>query len=206
VSLATLPEEPAALAAVEIPLDSLRRFTVREYHAMIDAGVFAEDEAYELLEGLLVHKMAKHRGHTLATQRLRAALEKVISGCYVDAQEPVTTRDSEPEPDVSVIRGSRDDYADAQPLSRDAPLVAEVAHATLARDRGPKKRIYARAKIPIYWIVNLRDRQIEIYSNPSGPTKKPDYKSRQIIAETGELPVVIDGRELGRLKVKDLLP
>jgi Uma2 family endonuclease len=200
---------PALLLAdlpPEVPLESLKRFTVEEYHSLIDAGYFADDEAFELLEGLLVHKMGKNRAHSLATRRLRQFLEPLLADCYVDSQEPVTTDDSEPEPDASIVRGKAEDYQDHQPLAKDVLLVVEVSEGTLRRDRGLKKRIYARAAIPVYWLVNLIDRRIEVYTRPTGPIESPDYRDCQIVAEEGELPVVIDGREVGRLAAKDLLP
>ena len=194
------------LQAAEIPLESLKRFSVDEYHVLIDAGFFANDESYELLEGLLVHKMGKNRRHTLVTQRLREFLEGRVAGYYVDAQEPVATSDSEPEPDVSVIRGKREDYLDQQPPAENVAFVAEISWRTLGRDRGLKKRIYARAGIPVYWIINLMDEQIEVYSRPTGAIETPNYDQCQILKSGDELPVIIDGREVGRLAVKDLLP
>jgi Uma2 family endonuclease len=189
-----------------IPLESLRRFSVEEYHALLEGGILADDEDYELLEGFLVRKMGKKRRHSLATQWLRQHLEALLQGYYVDAQEPISTGDSEPEPDASIVRGKREDYLDRQPRAAETALVVEVAGQTLARDRGLKKRIYARAGIPVYWIVNLVNRQIEVYSQPSGPGDEPDYHHCQIVQTDGELPVILDGREVGRLKVKDLLP
>jgi len=186
--------------------NALKRFTVDEYHAMIAAGVFAEDENFELLEGLLVHKMGKKRQHTLATQRLRQLLESILQGYYVDAQEPVATDDSEPEPDVSIIRGKRDDYLEHQPLARDVLLVIEVAGGSLRQDRLVKKRIYARAGIPVYWIVNLMDRQVEVFTQPTGSAKQPDYANRETIAADGTVVVVLDGQPVGQLAVKDFLP
>jgi Uma2 family endonuclease len=185
--------------------DSLRRFTVEEYHALIDAGCFAEDEKYELLEGLLVHKMGKKRAHSLVTRRLRQLLEALLPDYYVESQEPIATGDSEPEPDVFVARGRAEDYA-AHPHAQDTLLVVEVADQTLGRDRKLKKPIFARAAIPVYWIVNLVDRQIEIYTQPSGPAAAPDYAPPEIASLNGEVPVVIEGREVGRIKVKDILP
>jgi Uma2 family endonuclease len=203
VSIA-LPELPLT-ADVPVPIE-LKRFTVEQYHLMIEKGLLADDESLELLEGLLVHKMGKKRRHSLATHRLRKFLEPLLAGFYLDTQEPVTTNDSEPEPDASVVRGQREDYPDRQPLAADTPLVIEMADVTVYRDRVWKKRIYARAGIAIYWIVNLVDEQVEVYSQPSGPCDEPDYGSCQIIASDGTLPVVIDGKEVGKVKVKDLLP
>jgi Uma2 family endonuclease len=174
---------------------------------MIDAGVFAEDDNFELLEGLIIRTMPKHPAHWIAMELLRRSLDALrISGFFVHLQNPVTTTDSEPEPDLALVRGEPRDYLAGNPDPLHAPLVIEVADSSLARDRRWKKRIYARAGIPVYWIVNLIDRQLEIYTQPSGQAEQPDYAACQIIPADGELPVVIDGRELGRLAVKDVLP
>jgi Uma2 family endonuclease len=81
-----------------------------------------------------------------------------------------------------------------------------VSDSSLAQDRGVKKRLYAAARIPVYWIVNLLERQIEVYTDPSGPADQPDYRNRQDFAVSDSVPFVIDGRELGRIAVVDLLP
>jgi Uma2 family endonuclease len=198
---------PVGQTEAEITLDCIYRLTVEQYHAIAQAGIIAEDEPVELLEGLLVRKMTKHRPHTLATIRARRELERLASPrCYVDSQEPVTTVDSEPEPDLMLIRGRPEEYPDRQPGPADAILVVEVADASLSRDRGPKKRIYARAGVPIYWIVNLKERQIEVYTEPSGPTSRPTYRRRRNYDEADLVPVVIDDMEIGRIAVRDVLP
>ena len=81
-----------------------------------------------------------------------------------------------------------------------------MADTTLDRDLGFKKRLYAQAGIPIYWIVNLQDLQIEVYTQPSGPGRLPDYHQRQDYALTQSVPLVIDSQEVDRLPVQDLLP
>jgi Uma2 family endonuclease len=206
MSIAT-PSFPTFEPPLPVPTESLRRFTVDEYHSMIQAGVFADDKNFELLEGLLVRKMTKHPDHWITAELVRSALSTLnIAGFFIHCQNPVTTSDSEPEPDVALVRGQPLDYRRGHPDPKQAPFVVEVADSTLAQDRNWKKCIYARAGIPVYWIVNLVDRQVEVFSSPTGPTEQPDYRSRQIVGIDGELPVVIDGREVGRLKVKDLLP
>jgi Uma2 family endonuclease len=190
-----------------VPLNDLKRFTVDEYHAMIDAGVFAADENFELLEGLIVRKTTKHPPHWIATGLLRDALIALgIPGYFVHSQDPLTTSDSEPEPDLALIRGDRRDYLGRNPNPNEAPLVIEVAESSLLQDRGWKKRIYARAAIPFYWIVNLIDRQIEVYTQPSGAALRPAYAICEIVGSDGEVTVVIDNREVGRMRVKDFLP
>ena len=109
-------------------------------------------------------------------------------------------------PDASVIRGDRRDYLGGHPAPRDVALIGEVADSSLAYDRGIKKRIYARSAIPVYWIVNLEDRCIEVYTDPTGPADEPDYRQRQIYGENDWVPVLLDGKEIGKLEVKALLP
>jgi Uma2 family endonuclease len=93
-----------------------------------------------------------------------------------------------------------------KPGPQDIALVIEVADSTLRRDRTLKRRLYAAAGIPVYWIVNLVDKQLEVYSHPSGPVKKPDYGERQIFTARDTVGVEIDGRLIAELLVKELLP
>jgi Uma2 family endonuclease len=124
----------------------------------------------------------------------------------VDSQEPFTTGDSEPEPDVMVVRGALRDYPDGHPRAEHVALVVEVADTSLRTDRGTKKRAYARAGIPVYWIVNLVDRCIEVYTDPTGPTEEPDYHQRREYSPNETIAVVFDGVEVGALPVAELLP
>ncbi len=174
---------------------------------MIKCGILTEDDPLELLEGILVEKMPKKPGHSGATRKARETLRKVVlPGWFADSQEPITTEDSEPEPDLAVIRGKPEDFLEIHPRGRDVGMTVEVADTSLARDRGSKKTIYARANIPVYWIINLLERQIEVYTEPTGHLDKPDYRQRQDYAETDEVPLVLDGTEVARLRVTDLLP
>ncbi|MEZ4735263.1 MAG: Uma2 family endonuclease [Caldilineaceae bacterium] len=155
-----------------------RRISVEEYHAMARAGILSEDDAVELLEGWLVHKITKNPPHTATTRYIRAALEKCLpAGYFVDSQEPITLSDSEPEPDVFVVRGTLDDYTSRHPYAYEVVLVVEVADSSLVQDRSTKKRVYASAGIPVYWIANLLEDQNEVYSDPSGPVSTPIIKT-----------------------------
>jgi Uma2 family endonuclease len=84
--------------------------------------------------------------------------------------------------------------------------VIEVAYTSLVIDRTDKGRIYASAGIPIYWIVNIQDRQIEVYSSPSGRTASPSYAQRQDYKVNDVIPLVLDGTPIASFPVKDLLP
>jgi Uma2 family endonuclease len=197
----------AAPFSPTIPTDMLMRLSVDQYHKMIAAGVLTEDDPVELLDGWLVRKMPKNPPHRIAVRRMRKALERVVpAGWYVDAQEPITLDTSEPEPDGTVARGQTEQYPDRHPGPNDLALVVEVADSSLEHDRGTKKRLYARAAIPVYWIVNLVDRQVEVYTHPSGPADQPDYRSRQDYGPTDTVPVILDGKEVVRIAVADLLP
>jgi Uma2 family endonuclease len=106
-----------------------------------------------------------------------------------------------PEPDISVVRGRSRDYTE-QPESRDVPLVVEVAEKSLTFDRTEKLTAYAGGGIPVYWIVNLVDRQVEVYSDPG-----PDgYRTREVFTAGTNVPIVIDGAVIGHVAVNDILP
>lgn len=179
------------------------QFSLEQYHAMIRSGILTDDDPVELLEGWLILKMLKKPAHRVTTRLLRSALEQIVpAGWYVDSQEPITTADSEPEPDVMVVRGNTRDYLDRHPAPQDLALVIEMADTTLQRDRDLKKRAYARAGISHYWIASLPDRHIEVYSSP-GAT---DYKNCEIFAEGDRLSIPIGGTKIPQLLVRDILP
>jgi Uma2 family endonuclease len=203
----TLSVSAVSKQSAAVPTDVIWRFSVDQYHAIIRAGILTEDDPVELLEGWLVTKMPKNPKHRVVTRLIRQALENLVApSWYVDTQEPLTTADSEPEPDVMIVRGETRRYLDRHPGPQDVPLVIEVADSSLQRDRTLKKRLYAAAGILVYWIVNLLDNQIEVYTDPSGPGDQPDYRHQQNYGLTDAIPVVIEGRAVGHLVVQDLLP
>jgi Uma2 family endonuclease len=204
----SIPQRPPVTGpSAGKPDDLIWRLSVEQYHEMIRAGILTSDDPVELLEGWLVCKMPKNPPHRIATRLAQKTLEGVVSaGWYVDSQEPITLDDSEPEPDVMVIRGETRDYLARHPGAGDLALVVEVADTTLERDRGGKKRLYARAGIVVYWIINLSERLVEVYSEPSGVAEEPDYRQRDDYGPDDSVPVVIEGREVGRIAVRELLP
>ena len=207
MSVIAQPKAPPTADDAAVPTEPIYRLSVDQYHAMAQHGILSEDDPVELLEGWLVQKMTKYRPHSRCTYRTRRALDRLVpAGWYVDAQEPITTADSEPEPDVAVIRGNDDDYVDRHPRHDEVALVVEVADSTLQQDRTTKKRLYARAGIPVYWIANLVEGRFEVYTEPTGAARRPDYRHRQEYGPDDEIPVVLDGIEVGRLLVRDLLP
>lgn len=200
-------DHDAAMTAPALPDVPIWRLTVEQYHQMIGAGVLTDGDSVELLEGWLVAKMTIKPPHALATELTRDKLASIIGDeWFVNSQQPISTQDSEPEPDVTVIRGARREFADRHPGPADVGLVVEVADVTLNRDRRIKKSIYARAGIPCYWIVNLLDRKIEVCYDPTGPAANPDYRCNKEFHTQDDVPVVLDGREIARITVSELLP
>lgn len=178
------------------------RLTVYEYERLVEAGVL-DDPRVELIDGYLVKKMGKNPPHIWVVDRVLEMLKPLTSGWWCRKEDPVRIPDfDEPEPDVAVVRGSRDDYRDRLPEPKDIALAVEVAETTLDRDRGKKCDAYATARIPVYWIINLVDRRVEVYTDP-GPA---GYDSCQFFTAGEEVPVVVAGAIVGRIAVSDILP
>lgn len=187
--------------------DPLFRLSVDQYHAMIRAGILTKHDSVELLEGWLIRKMAQNPPHSVVTELTAAKLRELgPSGWCVRSEKPITLSDSEPEPDAVLARGSTRSYAQRHPSAGEVALVVEVADATLAEDQGLKLRVYARAGIPVYWIVNVNQRRVEVHSEPTGSTDDPAYANHQNYDAGSEVPVIVDGRQIGTIRVAELLP
>jgi Uma2 family endonuclease len=183
-----------------------RRFSVAEYHQMIEMGMLTEDDNIEMLEGYLVKKMSRNPPHDGTLQRLSKQLLRVLpDGWDLRTQMAITLTESEPGPDAAVVRDDPDGYMKRHPGAEDVGLVVEVADSTLAGDRADKCRVYGRAGIPVYWIVNLVDRQVEVYTLPTGPSATPGYAARHDFRPGDVLSVNLDGNPVATLPVSDLL-
>jgi Uma2 family endonuclease len=176
--------------------------TVDEYERLAEASVL-DDDRVELIDGYLVRKMPKKPPHTWTVDAIQEVLKAMLPGWWCRKEEPVRIPDfDEPEPDVAVVRGSRDDYRGRIPVPRDVAILVEASDSTLDRDRSEKRAVYARARIPVYWIINLVDRQVEVYSRPGAR----GYRTSQIYKAGQDIPVVIAGSEVGRIPVASILP
>jgi Uma2 family endonuclease len=183
------------------------RISVRQFGKMIDAGVFGENDHVELLEGILVDKMTKNDPHNFTVGELADAFRAIVGPDWIVREEkPVALgRFSRPEPDIAIARALRERYRSVSPDAADLASLIEVDDTSYAKDHGKKWRKYAASKIPVYWIVNLPMRQIEVYTEPSGRGRSAVYQVSKVYSPDDEIPVVLAGRELGRLKVRDLL-
>ena len=188
------------------PVAGFHRFTVPQYHKMIEIGVLTEDDRVELLEGYLVEKMPHDPLHDGTIQLVEAAvLALAPPGWCSRVQMAVTLPQSEPEPDFVLARGNKRSYLKKHPTTPDIGLVVEVANTSLESDREDKTPIYARARLPAYWIVNIAEREVEVYEKPSGPKPNPGYASRRVYKEGDSIPFSLDGKKLGTIPVTEVL-
>ncbi|MGH7391364.1 MAG: Uma2 family endonuclease [Candidatus Rokuibacteriota bacterium] len=183
-----------------------RRWTRVEYDRLVEAEILGPEDRIELLGGELVVKEPQHGSHSAAILLVMRALARTFgSGWTVRPQLPVALDDeSEPEPDVSVVRGEPRDYPDHP---SHAALVVEVAFSRLGFDRERKGSLYARAGIADYWIVNLPDRCLEVYREPVPDTEaRSGWRYGQvttIAADGAASPLAVPGASV---PVADLLP
>ncbi len=185
----------------------IRRWKRVEYERLVDKGVFEPGERVELIDGLLVVAEPQSSPHYTTIRLVERALTRAFGrGWDVRTQAPIALDDdSEPEPDVAVVRGDFRDYAAAHPA--DPVLVVEVALASLASDRAHKASLYARAGRPEYWIVNLVDRVLEVRRAPAPEPSAPygwDYSLMEAFG-AGDFVSAL-AAPAARVAVTDLLP
>jgi Uma2 family endonuclease len=171
----TLTVEPTAV----------KYWTVPDYHRMSEMGILAADERTELINGQIVLMAAKGTPHVTAFHLLADALRDQLGNtALVRTQDPIQLDDwSEPEPDLAIARGTVLDYCDRHPRPSDIELVVEVADSTLKQDCEIKDKLYAQAGIADYWVLDLKNRQLHIFRNPT-PT---GYTSHLILTEPNQI-------------------
>jgi Uma2 family endonuclease len=167
---------PPATSLLPVPPDGEQggkphHWSRDEFRRAVDAGLFAPTERIELVDGELIRKVGENAPHSSGIRLSRRALELAFRDqeAFVSEQHPISVEpDSEPEPDLVVVRGKLRDYDLHHPAPGDVLLLVEVSRATLAYDRGGKQVLYANAGIAEYWVLNLVHRQLEVYRNPQG--------------------------------------
>jgi Uma2 family endonuclease len=191
--------------SMRMPPVQTRRFSRVEYDQLIQHGFFEEDEPIELLDGLLVVKEPQGSWHVRMVSHIRGVLQRAFGDRYdVLVQSPLALDDaSEPEPDLAVVRELPRAHLDSLP-SRPL-LVVEVAESSLRHDRLRKGSLYARAGVRDYWIVNLVDRALEVYREPTrGPGRRWRYRSVRLLRRGAVVSPLAAPR--ARIRVANLLP
>jgi Uma2 family endonuclease len=183
----------------------LHRITVNEYERIIRSGALEDPNRVELIDGYMVDKMAKNPEYSFsATATHQAFVDRLPAGWLARKEEPVRIPAyNEPEPEIAVVRGINTDYRHRVPEPADVAMLVEVSDSTLAQNRGVKLAAYAKDGIPVYWIVNLVDRQVEVYTRA---VKAGRYRSRKDYKPGQQILVVIDGQQLPPIAVDDILP
>jgi Uma2 family endonuclease len=203
----TMPHTPTATPVTYGQDASIARFSVARYQKMIEAGILTSEDKVELLENYVVLKMGRNPPHDGTIDLIDETLTPIVPrGWRLRVQLTVVLADSQPEPDFAIVRGNARTYMARHPSPADVGLIIEVADSSLLRDQRDKTRIYARGGIACYWITNLVDLRIEVYTQPSGPTAVPAYGSFQVYQPGDAVPLVLDGATVATIPVADLLP
>jgi Uma2 family endonuclease len=202
-TLASMPTQPAGPIRIPRPL---YRMSLEQYESLIATGFFTKHDDVHLINGYVVNRMAESPEHGAVCDVIRRTMEVIllaVAGWHARGQNglKIPSQVSIPRPDLAIVRGDWRDYLNRYPESRDTALVAEVSVSSLDEDRAMAD-IYAAGGVPVYWIVNVDDGQVEVYSDP-GPS---GYQSHEVLSPGHVLSVMVNGVEVGEIPVADILP
>ena len=181
---------------------SVRRFSVAEYHKMLEIGVLTPDERVELLEGWIVKKMPQNPPHSGSLGRANRCLARILPTEWsLRIQCPITLDDSEPEPDITLARGPEGAYDSHHPTPADVGVLIEIADSTVLSDRRYKGVLYAQAKIAEFWLINVVNRKVEVYTRP----RSGKYHKIVAYTEKDTVPLILDGVNIADILVSELM-
>ena len=202
MSTATTPGSVAARPRW-IP-SPLYRMTVEKYESLIASGFFGKRDDVHLINGYLVNRIAESPLHGAVLDLVRLAIEAILlAGWYIRSEKGlrIPSQISVPRPDLVIARGAPRDYLARYPEPADTALIVEVSYTSVDQDRAMAD-IYAAGGVAVYWLVNVDDGRVEVYSDPG-----PDgYRTHEVLAPGHVLHVVVDGVEIGEIAVADILP
>jgi Uma2 family endonuclease len=165
-------------------ITTAKLFTIHEYHQLIETEFFTENDRIELVKGEILVMSPKTIDHVNCNRNLLENLLILLVGkAEVQSQDAIIlSNNSEPEPDVTILRIREDNYRDSLPTFEDVLLVIEVSDSTLKYDQEVKSYLYAESGISDYWIFNLVDNHLEIYSEPYQDHQgKSGYSLKRIV-------------------------
>jgi Uma2 family endonuclease len=178
--MTTLPTIPTSI--VSLSSVNLKSWTVEDYYRLSELGILDGDDRTELIIGQIVIMAAKGTLHVVAlqllTHKLAAQLEQIA---LIRTQDPIRLNDfSEPEPDLAIVKGTILDYTQHHPRPEDIYLVVEIADSTLKTDCEVKDKLYAQAGITDYWVIDIKNRQVHIFREPTST----GYNNNFILTES----------------------
>ena len=187
---------------------ALYRFTAEQVMKMIATGIIADDEDVELWDGIL-YKMTKGELHNQIVMLTADAMRAVTPRGRVSrprGEEQLGWAYSLPEPDVTVVRGKLGVLTPRPPDLERVALVVEVDHHTAHADGSVKYSRYAERRIPVYWLIKAKQQIVLVFDTPQGAGAEAHYARRQRYSGDAEIPIVLDGREVGRMAAAELFP
>ena len=193
--------------ARELAGAELFRIPIALYEELIESKSLGPEDRIELIHGVLVRKMSTNAPHSYTTFELAAIFLAMVGTKWaVRSQAPVVIPDdSVPEPDVAIAVGARRDYNFVKPTASQMVLVVEVSDSSLRIDLGVKLALYAAAKIPEYWVVDLAARRLHVHTLPRGG-KQPGYRRTMVLEADAEVPLTLRGEAFGTIRVQEFLP
>ena len=160
-------------------MTTLAKWSVDDYHRMIESGVL-NNRSVELLAGEIIEMSPEGPLHRFTNDTVAECLRELLRGqAKVFEAHPITLSNSEPEPDIAVVRLPNSNYLTRHPYPEDIYWLVEISNTTLEEDLGRKKRIYANAGINEYWVINLKATKVIVFREPSGN----DYKTKFTVNE-----------------------
>jgi len=160
-------------------MTTLAKWSVEDYHLMIDNGIL-RDRAVELLEGEIIEMAPEGPLHRFTNDTVAEYFRDLLRGqAKIFEAHPITLGTSEPEPDIAIVRLPNSNYIARHPYTEDIYWLVEISNTTLEDDLGRKKRIYANAGINEYWVINLQATEVIVFREPSGN----DYKTKFTVNE-----------------------
>jgi len=198
-TLSTVPKPPERIANDPY---WLRQFSVAEYDKMVQNGILTPDHRVELLEGWIVNKMPQNPPHRNSVSRVVRRVSKVLpDNWHMSVQGPIKLRDSEPEPNITLARGVEGVYDKRHPEPTDIGALMEVGDSSLLDDRRYKGTLYAREKIPVFWLINVVERKVEVYTDPQAG----EYRNKVEYAENESVPLILDEVKIAEFPVSELI-
>jgi Uma2 family endonuclease len=209
--MSTIAPHPAPVTPA--PVGPPKRWTIAEFDALVRGGHIREGSSTYLWDGEIIEPMAEKPPHLNAVANLfRLLIQRLPDDAWTLNQNAPVELDEgyKPQPDLSVWKGPRDNYETRVAVPSDVALLIEVADTSYPKDGGPFLRKYASASIPVYWIVNILERRIEIYSDPASVAgQTPGYTSRASYGLDEQIPLFTRHQgvttEFGVIAVRDIL-